>query len=62
MLSPRSSFGASVMGSCIYVVGGFNGSRNLNSAESYDTSAGKWIEIPPLQNTRYGMALATLEI
>ena len=60
MLSPRSSYGLSVMGSCLYVVGGFNGLRNLNSAESYDTKAGKWMAAPPLQNTRYGLALATL--
>ena len=48
------------MGNCLYVVGGFNGLRNLNSAESYDTKAGKWMAAPPLQNTRYGLALATL--
>ena len=50
------------MGNCLYVAGGFNGVRNLNSVESYDTRAGKWMEVSPLQNTRYGMALVTLEI
>ena len=62
MKSSRSSAGASVMGNCLYVVGGFNGVRNLNSAECFDIRAGKWMNVPSLQNTRYGMALATLEI
>ena len=62
MPSSRSSAGASVMGNSLYIAGGFNGVRNLNSVESYDTRAGKWLTVPPLQNTRYGMALATLEI
>lgn len=62
MKTCRSSGGASVMGNCLYVAGGFNGVRNLNSAASYDTRAGKWFTVPPLQNTRYGMALVTLEI
>ena len=62
MKSPRSSAGASAMGNCLYVVGGFNGVRNLNSAECFDTRAGKWMEVSSLQNTRYGMALTTLEI
>ena len=62
MKSPRSSTGASVLGNCLYVAGGFNGVRNLNSAECFDTRAGKWMNVPSLQNTRYGMALTTLGI
>ena len=62
MKSSRSSAGASALGNCLYVVGGFNGQRNLNSTECFDTRAGKWMNGSSLQHTRYGMALSTLEI
>lgn len=62
MKSLRSSAGASTLGNCLYVVGGFNGQRNLNSTECFDTRAGKWMNGSSLQHTRYGVAVATLEI
>jgi len=62
MKSPRSSAGTSALGNCLYVVGGFNGQRNLNSTECFDIRAGKWMSGSSLQHTRYGMALAALEI
>lgn len=62
MESPRSSAGLSALENCLYVVGGFNGLRNLNSTECFDTRAGKWMNGSSLQHIRYGMALATLKI
>lgn len=39
----RSSVGLSVLENCFYVVGGFNGFRNLNLIECFDIRVGKWM-------------------
>jgi len=49
MPSPRSEFGAAVVGGTIYVVGGIDGYfRTLSSAMAYDIGADAWREIPRL--------------
>ena len=62
MKSLRSSFGASALGNCLYVAGGFNGVRNLNSVECYDIRTGKWNKMPPMRRTRYGVSLTTVQL
>jgi N-acetylneuraminic acid mutarotase len=60
MPTARSGMAWGVHGAHIYVAGGEFQSRGLfetfNAVEAFDTSAGRWIAIPPMANPRHGAA------
>jgi len=33
---------------CLYVLGGFEGSKTLRSAERFNPAAGSWEDLPPM--------------
>ena len=44
----------------IFFLGGFDGSMPLNTAEYYDPKLGKWIEVPRMNQCRFGVGCAVL--
>lgn len=56
----RLQFGVAVLGSRIYVVGGRNGLRTLNSVDSYDPATNEWESIPPMCSYRHGVGVAEM--
>lgn len=45
----------------IYIVGGRNSRRCLNTTEKYDTENDQWIAMPPMKQVRTAVGLASLE-
>lgn len=56
----RLQFGVAVLGSRIYVVGGRNGLRTLNSVDSYNPATNEWESIPPMCSYRHGVGVAEM--
>jgi DNA-binding CsgD family transcriptional regulator len=54
---PRAFFGAAMVNSDLYVVGGYDGQRDLDNAAIYSLATGVWRELPPLATPRSGHAL-----
>merc|ERR1719401_2713873 len=44
-------------GDYLYVIGGLDGSRPLNSMERYDPRTRTWQTLPPMQRARYSCAV-----
>jgi len=44
----------------IYIVGGRNGLRTLNTVDSYDPSENSWESIPPMCSYRHGVGVSTM--
>jgi hypothetical protein len=61
MIAVRSDMGAAVHNTKIIVVGGFNGSDYLNSAEMYDPSTNRWRSLPNMRSPRGGVGCAVLD-
>lgn len=60
MEARRSTLGVAVLNSCIYAVGGFDGSTGLNSAECYDIRAEEWKTIAPMSTRRSSVGVGVL--
>jgi N-acetylneuraminic acid mutarotase len=55
---PTAFLGAVAVEDSIYVVGGFDGRRELASAAVYNIRTASWRDLPPLATPRGGLALA----
>ena len=55
--SPRAFFGATTNGDELFVVGGYDGQRELSDATSYNLSAGTSRTLAPLATPRGGLSL-----
>ena len=55
--APRAFLGAVVVNQQLYVVGGFDGQRELARADVYDLAAGRWRALPPMAAARSGFSL-----
>lgn len=56
----RLQFGVAVLGSRVYIVGGRNGLRTLNSVDSYDPATNEWESVPPMCSYRHGVGVAEM--
>lgn len=56
----RLQFGAAVLNSSIYLVGGRNGLRTLNSVDSYNPCSDTWESVVPMCSYRHGVGVATM--
>ncbi len=54
---PRAFLGAAPVENRIYVVGGFDGERELDLARVYQVNTGEWTELPSLSTPRGGLQL-----
>jgi len=54
MPTPRTYCTAAASRGKIYVVGGFDGSRHLDSCECFDVVSGRWERLPPMSAPRCG--------
>lgn len=55
--SPAVFFGSVVVDRMLYVVGGYDGRRELTDAARYDLISGVWQRLPPLSTARSGLGL-----
>ena len=56
----RLQFGLTVIGSHIYVVGGRDGLRTLNTVDKYNPYTGEWSAVVPMCTPRHGVNVAAL--
>lgn len=56
----RLQFGVAVLGSHIYIVGGRNGLRTLNTVDCYNPATNTWEAVVPMCSYRHGVGVATL--
>jgi N-acetylneuraminic acid mutarotase len=61
MGNARSVGGSAAIGSKLYVVGGFDGERAMDSAEMFDCSTNSWSLLPPLLQRRCSCSCAVLK-
>lgn len=54
---PVAFAGAATVDDEIYIVGGYDGQRELNQAAAYSLTASEWRSLPPLATARGGIAL-----
>lgn len=55
MCAARYEFACTVLGGCVYVVGGRGASgKNLSSVEVYDPQKDEWVHVPSLNRARWG--------
>ncbi|VDN97786.1 unnamed protein product [Rodentolepis nana] len=56
MKKARSGASAVVSNNCIFIFGGYDGSRKmiLGSCEKYDPTTDRWSSLPPMPTARYG--------
>lgn len=60
MEARRSTLGVAVLNSCIYAVGGFDGSTGLSSAEKYDPAIQEWRMIASMSTRRSSVGVCVL--
>ena len=58
MTRVRSGVAAVAHGSCIYAVGGFDGTSVFQTVEKYDTTTDEWSDGPFMCTKRFALALA----
>jgi len=58
----RAFIGAAVLHGNIYIVGGFDGNRELNFADRYRVTEKVWEQLPPLSIPRGGLQLVSNEL
>lgn len=58
---PRAFLGAAELNGELYIVGGFDGNRELNLASIYHIDEKKWESLPPLLKPRGGLQLVSNE-
>lgn len=56
----RLQFGVAILNSRIYVVGGRDGLRTLNSVDSYDPATNSWDCVTPMCSYRHGVGVAAM--
>ena len=56
----RLQFGVAVLSPKLYMVGGRNGLRTLNSVDSYDPATNVWETVSPMCSFRHGVGVAVL--
>ena len=65
MVSPmkcnRSGAGVANLGQYIYVVGGYDGTRQLNSVERYDTERDTWEHVSNVTIARSALSVTVLD-
>jgi kelch-like protein 18 len=57
MAAPRAFLGAVVVNGQLYVVGGFDGQRELARVDVLDLATGRWRTLPPMAVARSGLSL-----
>jgi len=57
MATPRAFFGATIVNDEIYVIGGYDGKRELDLAATYAISTNHWRDLPPLSTPRGGLSV-----
>lgn len=57
----RSGAGVAVLNQFIYVVGGFDGSRQLSSVERFDTDKQIWETITPMRTSRSALSVNVID-
>ena len=60
MQTPRGFAAAAPLNGKLYVVGGYDGARELKTCEFYDPQSGVWESCPPLKTGRGGLGLVSL--
>jgi N-acetylneuraminic acid mutarotase len=60
MRRARSVFGSAVIRNSLFVVGGFDGERAMDSAEVFDCATNSWSLLPPLLQRRCSCSCAVL--
>ncbi len=55
--TPRAFFGATLVGDDIYVIGGYDGKRELDLAAAYSIGKNEWRDLHPLATPRGGLAV-----
>ena len=51
----RLQFGVAVLDDRLYVVGGRDGLKTLNTVECYDAKKKTWMMMPPMATHRHGL-------
>jgi len=51
----RLQFGIAVIDNVLYVVGGRDGLKTLNTVESYDPKKKQWMSMVPMATHRHGL-------
>ena len=57
----RLQFGVAVLDDKLYVVGGRDGLKTLNTVECYNPKTKTWNVMPPMSTHRHGLGVAVLE-
>lgn len=57
---PRSYHGTAVIGTKLYIIGGFNGNEYFNICSRFDAAKMSWIEIAPMHSRRCYVSVAAL--
>lgn len=57
----RSGAGVAVLNQYIYVVGGFDGSRQLSSVERFDTDRQTWETVTPMKTSRSALSVNVID-
>lgn len=55
MSGRRLQFGVAVADQRLYVVGGRDGLKTLNTVECYDIKSKTWTSLPPMSTHRHGL-------
>lgn len=58
----RLQFGVAVLDSTLYVVGGRDGLKTLNTVECFDPKTKTWTSIPSMATHRHGLGSAILQL
>ncbi|XDV14818.1 hypothetical protein PO909_015001 [Leuciscus waleckii] len=61
MSGRRLQFGVAVLDDRLYVVGGRDGLKTLNTVECYNPRSKSWSVMPPMSTHRHGLGVAVLE-
>lgn len=59
--SRRLQFGVAAIDSKVYIVGGRNGLRTLNSVDCYNPKTNSWDAVPPMCSYRHGVGVGVME-
>lgn len=60
MVTRRLQFDVAVVGGNLYVVGGRDGLKTLNTVECYNPRTKQWSPVPSMSTHRHGLGVATL--
>ena len=60
MVTRRLQFDVAVLSGSLYVVGGRDGLKTLNTVECYNPRTRQWSPVPSMSTHRHGLGVATL--